>query len=150
MSADLTTDTDVRFEVYRFFADQGRPPVAAEVAENLDTVQWLVEESFRRLADQHVLVLAPGTPYIWMANPLSALPTPYEVEAAGRSWFGNCIWDALGVVAMLGDAGTVKTWCPDCGERLLTEVANDRVASGDGVVHFAVPAAQWWDDIGFN
>jgi len=51
---------------------------------------------------------------------------------------------------MLGDAGTVKSWCPDRGERLLTEVANDRVTSGDGVVHFAVPAAQWWDDIGFN
>jgi hypothetical protein len=85
-----------------------------------------------------------------MANPLSALPTPYEVETADRTWFGNCIWDALGVVAMLGGDGVVRTWGADCGERLVTEVADDRLTSGEGVVHFAVPAAQWWNDIGFN
>ncbi len=150
MNADETTDTDVRLEVYRFFAERGRPPVSAEVAENFGTVQSVVEASLRRLADDHVLVLAPGTPYIWMANPLSALPTPYKVEIAGRAWFGNCIWDALGVVAMFGGDGTVKTWCPDCGRRLHAEVADNHVVSGHGVVHFAVPAAQWWDDIGFN
>lgn len=150
MNADPTIDNDVRLEVYRFFVDQGRAPVAAEVAELVGAEQSAVEDSLRRLADQHVLVLAAGTPYIWMANPLSAVPTPFSVEAAGRAWFGNCIWDALGVVAMLGGNGRVKTWCPDCGERLEVEVAGDRLKSGEGVAHFAVPAAAWWDDIGFN
>lgn len=144
------TDTDVRVEVYRFFVDRGRAPVPAELAENLGMVQSAVEDALRRLADEHVLVLAPGTPYIWMANPLSALPTAYPVQAAGRTWFGNCIWDALGVVAMLGGDGTVTTWCPDCGEHLAVEVVNHQLVSGQGLVHFAVPAARWWDDIGFN
>ncbi len=150
MNGQQTTDTDVRLEVYGFFVRQGRPPVPAEVAETLGVDQSAVEESLRRLAENHVLVLAPGTPYIWMANPLSALPTPYKVEAAGRTWFGNCIWDALGIVAMLGGDGSVKTWCADCGTHLTTEVVDHRLASVEGVVHFAVPAARWWDDIGFN
>ena len=150
MNADQTIDNDVRFEVYRFFADQGRPPVSAEIADSLGMVHSAVGESLKRLADQHVLVLAPGTTYIWMANPLSALPTSFPVQAAGREWFGNCIWDALGVVAMLGGDGTVTTWCPDCGERLAVDVEGNHLVSGHGVVHFAVPAARWWDDIGFN
>ena len=84
-----------------------------------------------------------------MAPPLSAIPTPYQVESGGRRFFGTCIWDALGVVAMLGGTGTVTTWCPDCHEQMSVTVAENRLASGEGVVHFAVPAAHWWDDIGF-
>lgn len=150
MDHDQAIDTEVRLEVYRFFVEHGRPPVPAEIAETLRTDQRSVEDSLRRLAEGHVLVLARGTPYIWMANPLSAIPTPFSVEAADRTWYGNCIWDALGIVALLGGTGTVRTWCPDCQERLTTSVEDDRLSSGQGVAHFAVPAAHWWDDIGFN
>ena len=150
MESEQVIDTAVRLEVYRFFVDQGRPPIPAEVAHAVGMDQASVEESHRRLAEGHVLVLAPGTPYVWMANPLSAIPTPFPVEVGGRTWFGNCIWDALGVVAMLGGTGTVTTWCPDCEERLSVSVEDNRLSSGEGVEHFAVPAAHWWDDIGFN
>jgi hypothetical protein len=51
---------------------------------------------------------------------------------------------------MLGGTGSVSTWCPDCREPLQVSVENNRLTSGEGVVHFAVPAAHWWDDIGFN
>jgi len=145
-----TFDDSIRREVYRFFVAEGRPPVAAEVAESLATDQASVEDALRRLADAHVLVLAPGTPSIWMANPLSAIPTPFSVEVDGRTFFGNCIWDGLGIVAMLGGSGTVRTWCPDCHDRLEIVIEDRRLVRGDGVVHFAVPAARWWDDIGFN
>src|SRR5688572_10883205 len=94
-------DNDVRIFVYRSFVEGGRPPVAAEIATGLGRSVGEVEASLRRLADGRILVLAPGTPYVWMANPMSALPTPFQVEAGGRVWFGNCIYDALGIVAML-------------------------------------------------
>jgi hypothetical protein len=142
-------ERSVRLEVYRFFLADGRPPVPAEMAASLGASQRDVEDALHGLADAHVLVLAPGTPYIWMANPLSAVPTPFSAEVSGRTLFGNCIWDALGIVAMLGGTGTVRTWCPDCGEHLAVSVEGERLASGEGVVHFAVPAANWWDDIGF-
>ena len=149
MDSEQALDTAVRLQVYRFFIEQGRPPVPAEVAETLATDHASVEDSLRRLAEAHVLVLAPGTPYIWMAQPLSAIPTPFQVEIGGRRFFGNCIWDALGIVAMLGGTGTVSAWCPDCHEPMSVTVAENRVASGEGVVHFAVPAAHWSDDIRF-
>jgi hypothetical protein len=104
MHSEQTVDSAVRVKIYRFFVDQGRPPVPAELAEALEMDQASVEDSVRRLAEGHVLVLAAGTPYIWMANPLSALPTPFVADTGGRAWFGNCIWDALGIVAMLGGA----------------------------------------------
>ena len=75
---------------------------------------------------------------------------PFRVEIAGRTWFGNCIWDALGIVAMLGGTGRVSTWCPDCRDPLVVTVDQNRLSSGTGVAHFAVPALHWWDDIGFN
>ncbi len=115
MKLGQSVDSLVRHEVYRFFLDRGRPPVPAELAVGLGMDQSAVEDSLRRLADDHALVLAPGTPYVWMANPLSALPTPFSVEASGRTWFGNCIWDALGVVAMLGVPGQSGHGAPTAG-----------------------------------
>lgn len=143
-------DSAVRLEVYRFFVENGRPPAPNEIAESLSLHQGEVEDSLQRLADAHALVLAPGTSYIWMANPLSAIPTSFPVTVGDRVWFGNCLWDALGAVAMLGGTGTVHTSCPDCGLPLSVAVDESRVSSGEGVAHFAVPAAHWWDDIGFN
>ena len=150
MDPEQALQSAVRLEVYRFFIDHGRPPVPAEIAEKLAADQPSVEDSLRRLGEAHALVLAPGTPYIWMAMPLSAIPTPFHVEIDGRRFFANCIWDALGILAMLGGTGTVTTWCPDCREQMSVTVADNRLTSGEGVVHFAVSAAHWWDDIGFS
>ena len=150
MATTEQLDNAVRVEIYRFFVAEGRPPMPAELAGMLELAGEDVEASFRRLADARVIVLAPGTPYIWLANPLSALPSPYKVHARGRDWWGICAWDAFGVIAMLGGDGAVSTLCPDCGERLRVEVHDGRLDRNDYVVHFAVPAAQWWDDIGFT
>lgn len=141
---------DVRVEIYRHFIDEGRPPTHVETAIALGIATHEAEDAYRQLAHAHVLVLAPGTPYIWMANPLSALPSPYRVTARGRDWNGICIWDAFGIVAMLGDSGTITTRCPDCGDEMTLVVEEDEVQESSYVVHYAVPARHWWDDIGFN
>ena len=143
-------DQDVRFQIYDFIVEHGRPPVAAEIAPQLDTTPFNVEVALRRLHDAHILVLAPGTPYVWMANPFSAVPTPYQAHVGERIFFGNCIWDSLGIIAMLGDTGRVGAKCPDCAEDLSVDVRDGEVRTTDYVVHYLVPAAHWWDDIGFN
>ena len=142
-----TLDPDVRLAVMRGFVDDGRPPSPDELAGSLGVAQIEIEAALHRLADAHVLVLAPGTPFVWMAAPFSAIPTTSRVSSGDRTWWGNCIWDALGVLATLGADGRVSTTCPDCAEPLGLDVAGDRVR-GEGVVHYAVPAARWWDDIG--
>src|SRR5918992_1108063 len=99
MDSQQTLDTAVRLELYRFFIDQGRSPVPAGVAQTLATDQASVEDSLRRLAQAHVLVLAPGTRYTWMAPPLSAIPTPFRVEVGGAPFFGGRIPDGPRVAA---------------------------------------------------
>ena len=150
MSDTQSFDNDVRLEVYRYFVEHRRPPVAAEIAASLNATPVEVEESLRRLHDAHMLVLAPGTPYVWMANPFSALPTPYQAHVDDKSFFGNCIWDSLGIVAMLGGTGRTTARCGDCAEELTVEVVDGELQTSEYVVHYAVPAAHWWDDIGFN
>jgi hypothetical protein len=142
-------DRDVRLAVYRTFVEDARPPTPPEIAVELGVATLDVEASIRRLADGHVLVLAPGTPYVWMANPFSAIPTPFVVEVGDRRYFGNCIWDALGISACLHADAHIRTYCPDCSEPLSLDVRDGELASSaEGVIHFAVSAAHWWDDIG--
>lgn len=150
METGVALDRSVRAEIYRFFVSAGRAPTAADLCEAVGQDQAAIEGSLQRMHEEHLLVLAPGTPYIWMANPFSALPTPFSVAVDGRGWFGNCIWDALGIIALLGGSGSVTTSCPDCREELKVTVQDGRLISGEGVVHFAIPARHWWDDIGFN
>jgi hypothetical protein len=143
-------DREVRLFVYRFFVEQGRPPSVEETATTLGSTAEEVAAGFRRLEDGHVLVLAPGTLNIWMANPLSAFPTPFWVETPRGDFWGTCVWDAFGIVAMLGGEGTVSTSCPDCGSPLELSVRNGVLQEHEGVAHFAVPARHWWDNIGYT
>jgi len=143
-------DRRVRLQVDESFLADGRPPTIAETAELIDLPQQEVAASFDRLEAEHVLVFAPDTRNIWMANPLSAFPTPFWVETPSGGYWGTCIWDAFGVVAMLGGTGIVSTQCADCNTPLELSVADGTLAEQEGVAHFAVPARRWWDDIGYT
>ena len=143
-------DNAVRVHIYERFVEDGRPPAVAETAAALGLDLAEAAEAYRRLEEAHVIVLAPETTDVWMANPLSAVPTPFRVETERGSFYGNCIWDALGTVAMLGRNGRVETRCPDCREPLVFTVTAGELEPVDAVVHYAVPAASWWDDIGFT
>jgi len=144
------TDRDVRLFVYERFVAEERPPSVDEVAAGLGLSREEVEASFARLEDGHVLVFAPGTRNIWMANPLSAFPTPFRVETPRGSYWGTCIWDAFGIVAMLGGTGSVQTSCADCGDTMELSVVDGVLEPAEGVAHFAVPARHWWDNIGYT
>lgn len=144
------TDDAVRLHLYERFVEDARPPSAGETATALGLAEEEAEAAYRRLAEAHVVVLSPGTTDVWMAAPLSAVPTPFAVETERGSFYGNCIWDGLGAVAMLGRNGRVETACPDCREPLVFTVREGELEPLEAVVHFAVPAARWWEDIGFS
>ena len=144
-------DLRIRNEIYSSFIHTGAAPAPAELARALDLDPDDVTDAYRRLHDAHALVLRPGTTEIRMLNPFSAVETPHRVEAGGRSWFANCAWDALGIPAALHTDGSVASECPDCGKPLALEVRDGRLARGAGLlVHFVVPARDWWDDIAFT
>jgi alkylmercury lyase-like protein len=135
--------------VYEVTMRGGRPPAARDLAAELGIFTDEILQSFQRLAGARVLVLQHEGGEILMANPFSAVPTPFAVEAAGVSSFGNCIWDALGIPAMLGSDGRITASCGDCGTAAEVVVEGGKVR-GEGIVHFAIPARDWWKDIVFN
>lgn len=145
----------VRVRLYQLFLESGRCPSSTELAAALQCKRSEIVAAFHELAAAHMLVLQPGSGEVLMANPLSAVPTPFVVETQAdigpRSWYGNCIWDALGVIAMLQRDGRVLTSCGCCGESMTVTVRKGEAeAKPPGIVHFAIPAKHWWDDIVFN
>jgi hypothetical protein len=123
----------LRRTIFASFAATGeQPPRVAD------------REALHALADQHVVVLDERDRIV-MAHPFAAHDDGARVEAGGRTWRGSCAWDAFGIVAALGlddahvtDAGGVQV------------EFRGGAPTGDAVFHVAVPAARWWDDIGFT
>jgi hypothetical protein len=76
--------------------------------------------------------------------PFAAHRDGARVDVDGRTWWGSCAWDGLGIVAALGlrDATVVSN-----DVELL---ARDGRVGGEGVFHVALPAADWWADIRFT
>lgn len=147
MPTDQETDTDVRVELYRQLVATGAMPSAADVGAALSLSTKAASAAFARLSAGRAIVLEPGDPSrVRMANPFSAIPTPFVVTAGGKSFWGNCIWDSLGIPACLGTDATIACSCGDCGQPMTVEVRKGRM-EGAGLIHFGVPALHWWDNI---
>lgn len=142
-------DFRIRRYVYDQFCNGAGAPSKTAIAVALKLPIETVKEHLWDLSDAHVLVLSDDGEII-MAPPFSAVPTSSVVEAAGRQWFGNCIWDAFGILAMMRVDGTVRTQCADCDVPLSASVRDGKLDGDTGVVHFALPPAQWWNDIVFT
>ena len=138
----------VRAEVMRAFRRDGVTPTTESIAATLECEATAVGAAFEELAQARALVLHPGSHRIWMAHPFSAVPTPHRVSIGAQRWYANCIWDGFALMALLGD-GTMETRFAGDGARAQYAV-RDGVVSGEGVVHFLVPPAEFWVDIGFT
>jgi hypothetical protein len=143
-------DLELRNLTYSKVVELGRVPAAAEVAAAAGSDREEVVAGWRRLHDQHALVLNAASDEIRMANPFSGVPTAYRVRAADRWWYANCAWDAFGICAALQVDGQIETSCPDSGEPLSIAVRGQRPDDERLLFHCLVPAAHWWDDIVFT
>ena len=136
----------VRAAVYDWFRDRACAPTCEELAAAFGVPRDAMAATLHALAEAHTLVLRPGKDEVWMAHPFSAIETDHVVTIGPRRWFANCAWDGLAILAVLGD-GTLDTRSPATGEALRF-TSQGGVVSGEGVVHFLVPAREFWNDIG--
>lgn len=141
---------EVRIHVFRTTADTARVPQPPQIAAALGRPQSEVDQALRQLASEKALILAPNSGDIWAANPFCAVPSPFRVHARGKTYSGICIWDALGIVAALGTDAVIRAACGDCSEPMEFEIEAGDLTRSEGIIHFAVPAHQWWDNIGFT
>jgi hypothetical protein len=114
----------LRRTIFEAFAATGAPP------PDLDA-------DLSGLAAQHVVALDEYG-RILMAHPLAAHHDGARVEAQGRTWWGNCAWDGFGIVHALGLQDATIT------------AQGFTIPRDDVAFHVLVPAAHWWDDIGFT
>jgi hypothetical protein len=145
-------DLEVRRHIYGEIIERGIIPSALQLANALGRTVADVRDSFKRMEEAHTLVLQEGGDEILMAMPFSAVPTPFLVKISERSWWGNCIWDAMGIAAMVRKDAVITTSCGDCNDAMEVRIEGDtvQVVGNEGIVHFSVPASRWWDNIKFT
>jgi hypothetical protein len=139
-------DRTVRAQVYRHIVASGVGPTAGQLAETRGWDPEEVTESLRRLGDEHLIATTPGEPRVMMAHPFSGVETGYTATVGGRTWYANCAWDALAVLALMGDGEATMN---QDGHEAVWVVKNGQV-SPTGVIHLRVPARDFWDDIVFT
>jgi hypothetical protein len=125
-------ELSLRRAIMESFAATGNPPAADDA------------ETLRALAEQHIVVLDDDG-QITMAHPFAAHRSGARVDAGGRTWWGSCAWDAFGIVAALGLDDAFVT---DATGARVEFLDGDPV--DDGLFHIALPAREWWADIGFT
>lgn len=147
--ATALTDQDwqIRLAIYRFFVEHERPRSVAEAAAALDLEPETVRSAYHRLHRGHAILLGAGTDGVRMANPLSAVPTPYRVQVNERSLYANCAWDSLGIPAMLSSDARIEATIND-GEPVRYAIAGGELRADDRfVVHFPLPFRDWYNDL---
>lgn len=141
-------DKQVRYYVYDYFVKTGHAPSSQQCSQIFSRPLEDIQAAFQRLAKQQALVLQ-STGEILMAEPFSAVPTAFSVEAKNRVWWGNCIWDALGILALLHTDGRVITACGCCNDAMQVEIRHGQLVNPSGCVHFAIPPRDWRKNIVF-
>jgi hypothetical protein len=127
---------EMRRRLFRHFAETGEPPE-------------FTREELALLAQGRAAVLDEEG-RLDFANPFATGPRDFVVRTPERRYFATCVWDGLGILALLGSDGHVETHCLDCDEPLELVVHGGALQPTTAVVHFLVPAARWYDDLRFT
>jgi len=141
-------DTSLRLFIYRHVIAKCRAPSIAEMTKRFKSRKQ-VDAALQRLCSSHAFVLQENGE-LWRAAPFSAVPTAFPVKVGNRFYYGNCIWDALGIPAMLGHRARIDASCGCCNLGMLLKVANGRLLGSKGIIHIAVAARDWYKDIVFT
>lgn len=148
-TSSTALDKRLRLFVYRHMIRRGVCPTVAEMAKSLAVPVKQVRASLARLSESHAFMLQDNGE-LWRAAPFSAIPTAFPVKVGKTSWFGNCIWDALGIPAMLDKDAHIGAACGCCNLAMPVEVKRGRLVNAEGVIHIAVRAREWYRDVAFT
>jgi len=147
---DEDTLWEIRSFVYQRFGETTRPPHVDETAARFALTHEQATTAYATLHQRHAFFLKPETYDILMANPFSALETPFRVHAQGRTYFANCAWDSLGIPAALHVDAVIEAVCARSGEPIHLNVNNGQVQATDALVHFLIPFRDWYEDLTFT
>ena len=149
-SMDEDTLWDIRAFVYRHFSETTRPPRVEETAWRFGLTHEQAAEAYEGLHQHHAFFLKPGTHEILMANPFSAVETPFRVHAKNKTYYANCAWDSLGIPAALHTDAQIEAICAQSREPVRLSVTDGELCNSDALVHFLIPFRDWYNDLTFT
>jgi hypothetical protein len=149
MPSPQSFDQRIRLSVYHHILRHETSPTVAQIAKATRSPIRRVRESLARLSESHAFMQQENGE-LWRAAPFSCIPTAFPVKIRSKSWFANCIWDALGISAMLKKDARVESACACCNYDMPLEIKNGKLSSTTGIIHFAVPAREWYKDVVFT
>ena len=140
----------IRIFVYDRLLACGLPPTCAEIGSHFG---WSEHEARAKLGGMSIgktILTHPATGEIWMAGPFAAGKTQYRVVGEHTTWWANCAWDMFGIAVIAGEEVRIETRCTDCGDPWTLSASPVEPTTDDGLVHFLLPAREWYKDIGFT
>jgi len=140
----------VRKFVFDHFFEHSTPPVLEEVMQRFGLAR---DEAFAFLkgleADHHIL-LVPGTQRILMANPFSAVTTPFRVYVNRRQYFANCAWDTVSMHVMLDRDAEIESYCHHCAGPIELSLRGGKVAKSrpaKPLIFLSMPVSKWYENL---
>ncbi len=125
-------------------------PKMAEVGAALGASREEVRGAYEELQQSHAFIVDPEADELWRAAPFSAVPTAFPVRVGAVGYFGNCIWDALGISAAMHKDAVLPASCGCCDQPITLTVSGGKLEPEQGIIHFAVPPKQWYNDVAFT
>ena len=146
----LPSPTELRIHIYDVLLDRGSPPRVAELAREFSVTDKAARDAIADLKIGKTVLPHPRTGEIWMAGPFAGEETGYRVSGKRATWFANCAWDMLGVAMIAREWVSIDARCGDCDEPIRVSTDHESPLRENLVVHFLLPARQWYDDVGFT
>ena len=140
----------VRKFIFDHFFEHAAPPVIEEVMQRFGLNRAEAFDLLRGLEADHHILLVPGTQRILMANPYSAVTTPFRVYLDGKRYFANCAWDTVSLHVMLDRDARVESYCHHCAEPIELSLRRGRVTSSkpaEPVIFLSMPVARWYENL---
>ncbi|MEM3637295.1 MAG: alkylmercury lyase family protein [Conexivisphaerales archaeon] len=141
---------EVRKYIFDYFLDNSRAPVLEEIMDRFGLPRNEAARVLEELEVAHHVIRVPGTNRILMANPFSALDTPFRVKVGRKGYFAACAWDAVAYHIMLARDTQVDSFCHHCAEPIRIKFSKGRAKfsiPSDPLVYLSLPAARWWENI---
>ncbi len=137
----------IRYHINQYIFDFGFAPSNDELAANTSSTKSEVENALQALADNHALVLHPGTRKLWVVHPFALDPTLFWVTSGNKQWWGNCTWCSLGIATLTNSDTKIFTKLNGEQHPLVIEVKDRTIVDPDYLVHFPIPAKRTWDNV---
>ena len=136
--------------IFDHFFEQSTPPTLEEAMLKFGLTRKDAFSLFREVEADHHILLVPGTQRILMANPYSAVTTPFRVHLGGRLYYANCAWDTVSLHVMLGKDAKVESYCHHCAQPIEIHLRGGKVVSSspkEPLIFLSVAVAKWYDNL---